>query len=300
VIQRTETPHDEAALAAFEAERGTLFGIAYRMLGSVHEAEDVLQDAYLRWQGADRAGVERPAAYLVRLVTRLCIDVLRSARARRMEYVGPWLPEPLVEANVDDLSYDAAAHQGLADDLSQAFLLMLERLTPTERAVFLLKESLGFSYRDIAPVVGKTEENCRQIDRRAHQRLAEGGRVRPTEAAVHDRLLRSFLRATREGDVDGLLAVLAADVVSYSDGGGKVTAARRPVEGASNVARFFVGLVSKAPPGTELRIARVNGRPGVLTYVGGVLHNVLTVYVEDDRIRRIFVVVNPDKLPRID
>lgn len=299
VIQRTMGDED-AATAAFEAERGQLFGIAYRMLGSVHEAEDVLQDAWLRWRAADRAEVERPAAYLVRLVTRLCIDVLRSARARRMEYVGPWLPEPLVEANVDDLSFDAAAHQGLADDLSQAFLLMLERLSPTERAVFLLKESFGFSYRDIAPVVGKTEENCRQIDRRAHQRLADGGRVRPAEPAVHERLLYSFLRATRDGDVDGLLAVLAADVVTYSDGGGKVTAARRPVEGASNVARFLAGLAAKAPPGTEFRIARVNGRPGLLTFVGGALFNVLTIYVEDGRIRRIFVVLNPDKLPRLD
>jgi RNA polymerase sigma-70 factor (ECF subfamily) len=298
VIQRT-APEDEA-LAAFEAERGTLFGIAYRMLGSVHEAEDVLQDAFLRWQGADRAAVERPAAFLVRTVTRLCIDVLRSARVRRLEYVGPWLPEPLVEANVDDLGFDAAAHQGLADDLSQAFLLMLERLSPTERAVFLLKESFGFAYRDIAPVVGKTEENCRQIDRRARQRLAEGGRVRPAEPGVHERLLRSFLRATREGDVDGLLAVLADDVVTYSDGGGKVTAARRPVEGASNVARFVLGIASKAPPGTELRIARVNGQPGALLFVGGRLFNVISIHVEDGRIRRIFVVLNPDKLPRID
>jgi RNA polymerase sigma-70 factor (ECF subfamily) len=287
------------ALAAFEAERRALFGIAYRMLGSVHEAEDALQEACIRWLAADRAAVERPAAYLVRLVTRLCIDQLRSAHARRVEYVGPWLPEPLVENAMDRLTHDPAEHQALADDLSQAFLVLLERLNPLERAVFLLHQSFGYSYRDIAGVVGKTEENCRQIERRARARLEHGGRLRPVDPAAHETLLARFLGATREGDVDGLLALLSDDVVSYSDGGGKVFAARRPVAGAAMVARFLTGLVAKAPPGLHFRIAPVNGQPGILTFVGDALRNVITVHVEDGRIRRIFIVVNPDKLPEL-
>ena len=288
------------ALAAFEGERARLFGIAYRMLGSVREAEDVLQDAYVRWHRVDHAAVENPAAYLVRLVTRLCIDTLKSARSRRLEYVGPWLPEPLVEDPVNDLTHDAAALQELADDLSTAFLLMLERLTPVERAVFLLRESFGFSYAEIGEVVGKSEQNCRQIERRARQHLASGGRPQPVDAAAHDRLVTRFLLATREGDVDGLLQLLAADAVAYSDGGGKVTAARRPVIGPMNVARLFTGLARKAPPDTTFRLAQVNGRTGLLTYVGGRLFNVISFYAEGDAIQRIFITLNPDKLPRIE
>ena len=286
-----------AALEAFQRERPRLFGVAYRMLGSVREAEDVLQDAYIRWHAVDHATIDNPGAYLMRLVARLCIDALKSARARRLEYVGPWLPEPLVEDALVDLTCDPGRDHDRADDLSTAFLLLLERLGPVERAVFILRESFGFSYREIAEVVGKTEANCRQIDRRARQRLDAEGRPRPADPAVHDRLLSSFLLATREGDIEGLLRILAEDVVSCSDGGGRVTSARRPVIGARNVARFFTGLAAKAPAGTEFRLATVNGRTGILTLVDGVVYNVVTLLVEDGRIRRIFVVLNPEKLP---
>ena len=298
----TIATHDHPALAAFEGERGRLFGIAYRMLGSVREAEDVLQDAWIRWQGVDHGAVENPPAFLVRLVTRLCIDTLKAARTRRLEYVGPWLPEPLVEATVEGTANGPAEMVELADTLSTAFLLMLERLSPVERAVFLLRESFDFGYREIAGVVGKTEENCRQIDRRARRRLAEGGRARPADPAEHDRLLAGFLRATREGDLDGLVQLLSEDAVAYSDGGGKATAARNPILGARNVARFFLGLATKAAAlglTPEFRLARVNGRTGVLVYVGGALHSVITLYAEEGRIRRLFTVVNPDKLPFI-
>lgn len=281
------------ALDAFQRERGRLFGIAYRMLGSVREAEDVLQDAYVRWHGVDHAAVENPGAYLARLVTRLCLDALKSAHARRVEYVGTWLPEPLVGAGGDD----PAAVQELADDLSLAFLLLLERLTPVERAVFLLRESFGFSHREVAGVVGKTEENCRQIERRARRKMAEERRPAPADPAEHDRLFAGFLRAVREGDVEGLVGMLAEDAVAYSDGGGRARAALNPVHGADRVARFLVGIAGKAAPGWEVRLAPVNGRTGMVVVAEGRPQGVLAVQVEEGRIRGVYVVVNPDKLP---
>lgn len=292
---------EDAAVAVFEPERRRLLAVAYRMLGSVAEAEDILQDAYLRWArlGADeRAGVERPGPYLVRLVTRLCIDARRSAHARRMEYVGPWLPEPLVDSAADVLSTDPTRLHDMADDLSLAFLMMLERLSPVERAVLVLRESFGYSYRDIAGVVQKREHNCRQIHRRAQARLKDAGRVVGRfDPENHERLLGRFLDATRHGDVDALVAVLAEDVVSYADGGGKVFTARRPISGASNVAHYLAGLVRHAPAGVELRMGRVNGEAGLLTYVQGTLRNVVAISTEGGRIRRIYIVANPDKLP---
>lgn len=282
-----------AALAAFQRERGRLFGIAYRMLGSVREAEDVLQDAYLRWHGVDHAAVAHPPAYLSQLVTRLCLDALKSAHARRVDYYGVWLPEPLVGAADDD---PAAVHE-LAEDLSLAFLFMLERLTPVERAVFLLRESFGFSHREVAEVVGKSEDNCRQIERRARKHLAEAKRPTPADPAEHDRLLGRFMGALRDGDMDGLLEVLAADAVTYSDGGGKARAAVNPVVGADRVARLWMGLVRKAAGEWESRPAVVNGRTGLVNYLDGRLHSVLSLQVEEGRIRSIFLVVNPDKLP---
>ncbi|HEX2190409.1 MAG TPA: RNA polymerase sigma-70 factor [Longimicrobiaceae bacterium] len=283
----------DAALDAFQRERGRLFGIAYRMLGSVREAEDVLQDAYVRWHGVDHAAVEHPGAYLARLVTRLCLDVLKSAHARRTEYVGVWLPEPLVGPADDD---PAAVHE-LADDLSLAFLFLLERLTPVERAVFLLRESFGFSHREVAGVVGKTEENCRQIERRARRKLAEARRPAPADPEEHDRLFGGFLRAVREGDVEGLVGMLAEDAVAYSDGGGRARAALNPVHGADRVARLLAGLARKGAPGWETRLVPVNGRTGLLLFEDGRPRGILAAHVEGGRIVAVFIVVNPDKLP---
>jgi RNA polymerase sigma-70 factor (ECF subfamily) len=282
----------DGPLAAFERERGRLFGIAYRMLGSVSEAEDVLQDAYLRWHDVDHATVMNPSAYLVRLVTRLSIDTLKAARNRLTDYVGPWLPEPLLRTDSG-----AQELQELADDLSTAFLLLLERLTPVERAVFLLRQSFDFSFREIAEIVGKTEQNCRQIERRARKSLDEGGRPRQARPEEHDQLLSRFLEATRGGDLQGMIDLLAQDAVLYSDGGGKVHAARVPVASADKVARFILGLMRNAPPGYEIRTGLVNGRTGLLNYLDGQLHSATSFLVEDGRIQRIFVVVNPDKIP---
>jgi RNA polymerase sigma-70 factor (ECF subfamily) len=302
MTDRQQTPAADP-LAAFERERDRLFGIAYRMLGSVSEAEDVLQDAWLRWHGAEHGTVANPAAYLVSLVTRLCIDTLGAARNRLTEYVGPWLPEPLVRRATDarrDDRDNPAVLQELADDLSTAFLLMLERLTPVERAVFLLRESFDFSYREIAGIVGKTEENCRQIDRRARKRLEEGRRPVPADPEEHDRLLTGFLRAIQDGELEGIVALLARDATLYGDGGGKVQAAKRPISGADSVARFLVGLRRNAPPDWEIRPAAVNGRTGLLVFVGGRLFSVLTLQVEEGRIREIYNVLNPDKLGRVE
>jgi len=289
-------PSASEPLAAFERERGRLFGIAYRMLGSVSEAEDVLQDAWLRWHGVEHGTVENPSAYLVRLVTRLCIDTLGAARNRLTDYVGPWLPEPLVRSEDDE---SPAALQELADDLSIAFLLMLERLTPVERAVFLLRESFDFSYREIAGIVGKSEENCRQIDRRARKSLAEGRRPAKADPAERDRLLGGFMTALKEGDLDGMVKLLARDATLYSDGGGKARAALKPVPGGDSVARFLLGIRRQAPPDWEVRTAVVNGRPGLLNLVGDHLLSVVSFEVEDGLIREIYIVLNPDKLARV-
>ena len=280
-------------LDVFEQERSRLFGIAYRMLGSVSEAEDIVQDAYLRWHTVAHDGVENAQAFLVRMVTRLCIDALKSARNQRTEYVGPWLPEPLV---VDE-QQNPAAIQELADDLSMAFLLMLERLTPVERAVFLLRESFAFSYAEIGGVLGKSEQNCRQIARRARQHLDADEQLVPADPHAHDLLLMQFLHATRDGDVQSMVELLAHDAVLYSDGGGKASAARKPVVSAEHVARFMAGLMRKATDEVEFRLAQVNGRTGLLIYYQGHLLNVLTFFIADGKIQRLFAVLNPDKLP---
>ncbi|HEY0604422.1 MAG TPA: RNA polymerase sigma-70 factor [Herpetosiphonaceae bacterium] len=279
-------------LDAFEQERGRLFGIAYRMLGSIGEAEDIVQDAYLRWHTVAHQNVDNAQAFLVRMVTRLCIDALKSARHQRTEYVGPWLPEPLF---VDDRQ-NPAAIQELADDLSMAFLLMLERLTPVERAVFLLRESFAFSYAEIGDVLGKSEQNCRQIARRARQHLDADEQLVPADPQEHDLLLTQFLHAARDGDVQNMVKLLAHDAVMYADSGGKAQAARNPVVSADHVARFMAGLVRKFTEQVEVRLAKVNGRTGLLIYYQGHLLNVITFFIADGKIQRLFAVLNPDKL----
>ncbi len=278
-------------LAQFEHERRRLFGIAYRMLGLVADAEDLVQEAYLRWHGVDHRTVENPSAYLVSLVTRLCIDVRRSAEHRRTSYIGQWLPEPLVAAAGAD---PQQAHD-LTDDLATAWLMLLERLTPVERAVWVLHESFGFSYDEIGPIVGKSVVNCRQIERRARVRLAAEGRPAPVDPAQHDALLAGFLRAAQHGDLLGMVALLARDAVMYADGGGKVPSARNPVAGAENVARFVAGLSRKAVS-LQVSLAQINGRTGLLNRLAGQVHSTLTFHIADGQIQGIFVQSNPDKL----
>ncbi len=275
----------------FGRHRPLLFSVAYGMLGSVMDAEDVVQEAFLRWQRTPRGEVRSPKAYLSAVVTRLCIDHLRSARARREEYVGPWLPEPL-------LADRAAGEPAVVDEaLSMAFLVLLESLTPVERAVFLLREIFDYEYAEVSRLVGKSEANCRQIARRARESVAARRPRFESSPEQEESLTQSFLEACLGGDMERLLALLAEDVTLYSDGGGKTRAALNPIRGADKVARFLAGILGKVPPGFVARRTRVNGRPGLVGYFGdGSPQSVATLEVADGNIRAIRLVVNPEKL----
>jgi RNA polymerase sigma-70 factor (ECF subfamily) len=275
----------------FGRHRPLLFSVAYGMLGSVMDAEDVVQEAFVRWQRAPRAEVRSPKAYLSTMTTRLCIDQLRSARARREEYVGPWLPEPL-------LTERAVGEPAVVDEaLSMAFLVLLESLTPVERAVFLLREIFDYDYEEISHLVGKSEANCRQIARRARESVAARRPRFESSPEQEESLTQSFLEACLGGDMERLLALLSEDATLYSDGGGKTHAALNPIRGADKVARFLAGILGKVPPGFVVRRARVNGHPGLVGYFGdGSPQSVATLEVADGNIRAIRLVVNPEKL----
>jgi len=268
-----------------------LFAIAYRMLGSVMDAEDLVQDAYLRWQEAAEADVRSPRAYLTTIVTRLAINQLRAARTKRETYVGPWLPEPLVTEDTPD-------KVELAESLSMAFLVLLERLSPVERAVFLLHEVFDFEYAEIARMVDKTEANCRQLLARAKQRVGTPRTRFEADPEQARRLTQRFTEASVAGDLDGLLALLAEDITVWADGGGKVPgAALKPVHGATPVARFVLGVMRRVvPAGTILRHAEINGQPGFIAYVSGRPLSALILDIRDGRIHTIYAVGNPDKL----
>jgi RNA polymerase sigma-70 factor, ECF subfamily len=281
---------------AYRELRPLLFSIAYRMVGSVSEAEDIVQEAFLRLHRAVRDGAEvaSPKAYLSAVTTRLAIDHLRSARVRRERYVGAWLPEPLVT----DPEADAAAHAETADSLSMAFLVLLERLSPVERAVFLLHEVFGYPYAEIAGLVGKSEENCRQVAARA-RRHVEAGRPRfEPSRRQREELASRFFAAVEQGDTEGLVGLLAADAVMYADGGGKAPARAAPLHGALPVARLLLGLARQARVlGLRTRAAEVNGQPGAMAYdPDGRLVTVLCLEIADGRVNTVRAVVNPDKL----
>jgi RNA polymerase sigma-70 factor, ECF subfamily len=281
----------------FQSYRSLLFSIAYRMLGNVMDAEDCVQEAYVRWHQAVESGesVQSPKTYLCTIVTRLCIDQLRSARAQREAYVGVWLPEPLVEPNAPDLAEMAA----FSEALSMAFLLLLEHLSPVERAVSLLHQVFDYEYGEIAKIMGKSEENCRQIARRARQHLHAGRSHYDVPFEQREQLTHQFIRACVSGDIDGLLALLTDDVVLHSDGGGRAPAALNPIYGPSKVARGLLGLLRKAPPGFISRVALVNGQPGLVNYLNGVPFAVVALDSVEGRIREIDIVVNPDKLQHV-
>jgi RNA polymerase sigma-70 factor, ECF subfamily len=275
--------------ATFEAHRPLLFSIAYRMLGSASEAEDVVQDAWLRASQDEHANVRSPRAYLATIVTRLCIDHLRSAERTRMEYPGPWLPEPLAEPNQESVE--------LASSLTTAFLVLLEQLAPTERAVFLLREVFELDFEDIARSVGKSEANTRQILTRARGRLHDS---RPRFAVSRDEseeVVRRFRQACVTGNVETLMTVLHADARLVSDGGGKVAAATRPVLGADRVAKFMLGYASKLHwTESDFQLVMINGAPGLLLRHPIAGNGTYSFDIADGRIRAIYVVRNPDKL----
>jgi RNA polymerase sigma-70 factor, ECF subfamily len=275
--------------AVFERHRPLLLGLAYRLLGSMWDVEDTVQDAYLRWVGTDTADVRDPRAFLVTVVSRLALDRLTSARAVREAYPGPWLPEPVDTAALGPL--DTAE---LRDTVAYATMRMLERLTPPERAVFVLREAFGLPYDEIAEVVGGSPARCRQLLLRARRRVATGReRDRPSREQ-HERLLAEFLDAARTGDLDALSDLLADDVVAYNDGGGRVRAAPRPVSGRRNVVAFVSGLVRRYGFRDD-RIVDVNGEPALHVRVGSQVQ-VVMVETHDGRISALCAVLNPEKL----
>jgi RNA polymerase sigma-70 factor (ECF subfamily) len=289
-----------AKAETFADLRPLLFSIAYRMLGTVGEAEDVVQEAFLRHQRAlaDGVEVESPKAYLSAVVTRLAIDQLRSARARRETYVGQWLPEPLVTHGDAD---DPAAHVEEADSLSMAFLLLLERLSPVERAVFLLHDVFSYGYDEIATIVGKSEANCRQLASRARGHIqAEKPRF-DASRRERDELAGRFFAAVTDGDLDGLVELLAADVVVYGDGGGKAPQWAAPIVGVDRVARLFAGLGRQMRDlGISVQQRQVNGQPGAIVLdPDGRLINVFSLDIVDGAVQTVRSVINPDKLRHI-
>ncbi|MGI5373956.1 RNA polymerase sigma-70 factor [Streptomyces sp. CA-251387] len=277
----------------FETHRSRLFGLAYRMLGSAEEAEDTVQDAYLRFSGADRGAIEHPAAWLAKVVTNLCLTRLTSARSRRERYVGPWLPEPVVTSDGALGPLESAEQR---DAVSMAMLVLLERLTPTERAVYVLREAFAYGHREIAEVLDLTEANCRQLYRRAVRHVGEPrSRFEPVPERQEE-LVASFVAAARDGDLARLEKLLAADVVWSSDGGGKVSAAGRPVEGREKVSRFLVGLFERFMEGVHFTTAEINGEPAVAAWAGDTLLGVVALELSDGLVVHARAVVNPDKL----
>lgn len=277
----------------FEAHRPRLFSLAYRLLGSATEAEDAVQDAYLRWHGAEPGQVVAPAPWLAKVLTNLCLNRLTSARAQREEYVGPWLPEP-VRTDGGALGPMETAEQ--RDAVSLAVLVMMERLTPPERAAVVLRDAFDYSHRDIAGVLDCSEVNARQLYRRAKQHLTDGRPRFASSSTLRDELLARFLEAAAEGAMPQLEALLADQVVAWSDGGGRVSAARRPVVGREMVARFLAGLFARWANGVRIEIVEANGSAVVLGWEDGELTSFGALEVGEAGITGIRIIRNPDKL----
>jgi RNA polymerase sigma-70 factor (ECF subfamily) len=279
---------------AFEHERSRLVGLAYRITGSRTEADDIVQDAWLRWNGTDRGAIERPAAWLTTVTSRLAIDRLRSARNRRETYVGPWLPEPTT------LAPDPAEGIEAAESLTIGFLAVLERLSPTERVVFLLSDVFGVPFADIAEAVDKTPDACRQVASRARRRVRED---RPRFAPTDDdawRIAVAFLSAAQQGDTEGLVGLLGNHAVAVSDGGATVRAARRPIV-AERIPRFLVNLTRRGlAAGDDVVPVAINAQPGVTVTRRGRITLAMVVAVADGRIDRVWTVLNPAKLAALD
>lgn len=276
----------------FEQHRSFLQSLAYRLLGAASDAEDIVQETYLRWAKADRSAITEPRAYLARIATRLCLDHLKSARVRRETYVGPWLPEPVVLAA--GLTTPPAGD--LAHDISYALMLALERLSPLERAAFLLHDVFGLSFDEIAVTLNRSAATCRQLATRARGHVRDARPRFTVPDAESARIAASFMEASQTGDVTALSSVLAEDVVAYSDGGSFARAARRPVAGIDRVSRFFAGLAAKHGPAKFLRPLVINGQPGFLKGDGTHITDAFVFDIRDGRIATLYVVRNPEKL----
>jgi RNA polymerase sigma-70 factor (ECF subfamily) len=285
--------HDR--LEAFNQHRCLLFAVAYRMLGSSADAEDLLQETFIRWQQTE-VEIESPRALLVTIITRLCINHLQSARVKREQYFGQWLPEPMVTVPRQNPSISFEVDESL----SLAFLLLLERLTPVERAVLVLREVFDYEYSEIASILDQSESNCRQILRRARQHVKDGRPRFDASLKEKEELLRRFSDASLRGDLEGLIALLSKEAVFYSDGGGKAPALPKPIYGAENITRGILeGLKRLVPKNLVRRFVEVNRQPGIVTYLDGNPFSVFTLHITEGRVSQIYVVTNPEKLKRL-
>ncbi len=279
----------------FQTHRPRLFALAYRLLGSRSDAEDIVQDAWLRWQGADTAAIRDPEGWLVTATTRLGLDRLRAMRNARVQYVGPWLPEPLEIALDQDPLHDPAQRHALADEVSVAFLALLEQLKPDERAAFLLKDVFDYDYPEIAPLLEHSPANCRQLVHRARQRLQAGKPRFDVSPAQHRDLLTRFMEASQRGDQAAILSLLHANAEMVSDGGGRVTAAIRPLLGAERIAQLYWA-IARRNGAHPARLGYVNGEPAILRFQGAHLHSITLVSIDGERIAQVLSVLNPEKL----
>jgi RNA polymerase sigma-70 factor, ECF subfamily len=285
---------DQTQVEIFEAQRRRLMGLSYRMLGSVTDAEDVLQDAWLRWSTIDPAQVDNAEAYLTTVVTRLSLDRLRHLKARREVYSGPWLPEPVAADGEPHASVE------FADSLSLALLVVLETLSPLERAAFVLREVFGESYPAVSQILDRTEPAVRQLVRRARQHLHEGGARYQADRTTHTEVVRRFATACRSADLDGLLRVLAPNVVLVSDSGGVAPAPVRPIHGQDKVARLLLGIIAKAPDGMHTTCEVFNGQLGLVARVDGRAITALAVSTSDNNVQTLHLIANPNKLVALD
>ncbi|HEY4343794.1 MAG TPA: RNA polymerase sigma factor SigJ [Parvibaculum sp.] len=288
----------DTAEAIFARHRARVFAVAYRLTGTVADAEDVVQEAWLRWNGVDISGIRSAEAWLTTAAGRLGLDHLRRNKARRETYVGPWLPEPIVEAASEMHQPTPEEKLVLADDVSIALLHMLERLAPEERAAFLLHEAFDYGYGELATLLGKSEAACRQIVSRARRRVADERPRFNADLGEHERLAAAFSNALEQEDPKALLSCFRHDAILYSDGGGKAAAALNPIHTGDHIARFFAGIQKKyALPLNPLLIA-VNGGPGFALLHDGMMHSIMSVDVEDGQIATVYMIRNPDKLAR--
>lgn len=276
----------------FEEHRNYLFAIAYRMLGSVGDAEDMVQEAYLRFRQVDKAQVKSPKSYLSTIITRLCLDHLKSARVQREQYIGPWLPEPLLITSDNE----PARTTEMLDSISFAFLVLLEKLTPNERAVFLLREVFNYDYDEIAAIIGKEAATCRQYFSRAKKHLTDNRPRFEIQTEAHTEIMTQFLTSCQTGDLHSLEQLLAEDVVAFSDGGGKVVAATRPVFGRNRVARLWIGITKQVPAGFRAELTLINGKQGLIGRVNGEIVFAMVMDIQGGYIKQIWTVRNPDKL----
>lgn len=283
----------------FETHRSKLFGIAYRMLGTIAEAEDAVQDTYLRWQQSNSKDViSNIEAYLVTTITRLCIDHLKSAKVNRENYVGTWLPEPLIEQRNAQAESEPEAAQELAQTLSYAFMMLLEQLNPVERAVYILREAFDFRHDEIAKILGRSSADSRQLSRRARQRLRQNEKRFEKTEEDQEALFARFLDAAAGNDLQPLFAFLAEDIALYSDGGGKVRAALRVLEGKARVIEFIERVLTQQDPASEISLCRVNGQPAIQQTLAGESTAIITCHFVEGKVAQLFIVRNPEKLHR--